>query len=176
MATLARLVMGRQGASAVIAFLLALFSTCLLQTAIVPSLAIGGIQPDLFLILLFGLSLSAGPELTATAGFFIGLYQDSLSGAPLGLNAFALSLIGFMVNRLSRQVKTTDLLGRFAMLCLAGLLSGLITLLLLRFFHTPRPIASALLWTALPGALYTAMVGTGLLAMLKPQTTMGLTR
>lgn len=168
--------MGRQGASAVIAFLLSLFSTCLLQAAIVPRLAIGGIQPDLFLILLFGLSLSVEPELTAAAGFFIGLYQDSLSGAPLGLNAFTLSLIGFLVNRLSRQVKTTDLLGRFALLCLAGLLSGFITLLLLRFFHAPRPIASALLWTALPGALYTAILGTGLLAMLKPQTTRGLTR
>jgi rod shape-determining protein MreD len=168
--------MGRQGASAVIAFLLALFSACLLQTAIVPRLAIGGIQPDLFLILLFGLSLSVGPEPAAAAGFLIGLYQDSLSGAPLGLNAFTLSLIGFLVSRLSRQVKTTDLPGRFALLCLAGLLSGLITLLLLRFFHAPRPIASALLWTALPGALYTAMLGTGLLAMLKPQTTRGLTR
>lgn len=168
--------MGRQGAHAVIAFLLALFSVCLLQAAIIPRLAIGGIQPDLFLILLFGLSLSVGPEPAAAAGFLIGLYQDSLSGAPLGLNAFTLSLIGFLVSRLSRQVKTTDLLGRFALLCLAGLLSGLTTLLLLRFFHAPRPMASALLWTALPGALYTAMLGTGLLAMLKPQTTRGLTR
>ena len=159
-----------------IAFLLALFSACLLQAAIVPRLAIGGIQPDLFLILLFGLSLSVGPELAAAAGLLIGLYQDSLSGAPLGLNAFTLSLIGFLVSRLSRQVKTTELPGRFALLCLAGLLSGLTTLLLLRFFHAPRPLASALLWTALPGALYTAMLGTGLLAMLKPQTTRSLTR
>jgi rod shape-determining protein MreD len=153
-----------------ITFLLALFSVCLLQTAIVPLLAIGGIAPDLFLILLLGLSLSVGPEPAAAAGFLIGLYQDSLSGAPLGLNAFTLSLIGFLVSRLSRQVKTTQLAGRFALLCLAGLLSGLITLLLLRFFHAPRPLASALLWTALPGALYTAMLGTGLLAMLRPRT------
>lgn len=148
-----------------IAFLLALFSVCLLQTAIVPLLTIGGTAPDLFLILLFGLSLSVGPELTAAAGFLIGLYQDSLSGAPLGLNAFTLSLIGFLVSRLNQQVKTTQLVGRFTLLCLAGLLSGLITLLLLRFFHASRPLASALLWTALPGALYTAMLGTGLLAI-----------
>lgn len=148
-----------------IAFLLALFSVCLLQTAIVPLLTIGGTAPDLFLILLFGLSLSVGPELTAAAGFLIGLYQDSLSGAPLGLNAFTLSLIGFLVSRLNQQVKTTQLVGRFTLLCLAGLLSGLITLLLLRFFHASRPLAYALLWTALPGALYTAMLGTGLLAI-----------
>jgi rod shape-determining protein MreD len=154
-----------------IAFLLALFSVCLLQASIVPHLAVGGIQPDLFLILLLGLSLWAGPELTAAAGFLIGLYQDALSGAPFGLNAFTLSLIGFLVSRLSRQVKTTQLAGRFTLLCLAGMLSGLITLLLLRFFHAPRPLASALLWTALPGALYTAILGTGLLAIWPRRTT-----
>ncbi|MBZ0158543.1 rod shape-determining protein MreD [Candidatus Methylomirabilis sp.] len=154
-----------------IAFLLALFGVCLLQASIAPHVAIGGIQPDLFLILLLGLSLSVGPEPAAAAGFLIGLYQDSLSGAPLGLNAFALSLIGFLVSRLSRQVKTTHLAGRFALLCLAGLLSGLITVLLLHFFRAPRPLASALLWTALPGALYTATLGTGLLAIWPRQTT-----
>lgn len=152
------------------AFLLALLGVCLLQTVIAPRLAIGGVQPDLFLILLFGLSISVGPELAAVAGFLIGLYQDSLSGAPLGLNAFTLSLIGFLMSGLSEQVKTTQPAWRFALLCLAGLLSGLITLLLLRFFHAPRPLASALLWTALPGALYTAVLGTGLLGVLKPKT------
>lgn len=158
-----------------IVFLLALFSVCLLQTTIAPLFAIGGTAPDLFLILLCGLSLSVGPELTAAAGFLIGLYQDSLSGVPLGLNAFALSLIGFLVSRLSRQVKTTELAGRFALLCFASLLSGLITLLLLRFFNDPRPLASALLWTALPGALYTALLGTGLLALWPLKSTKGLT-
>lgn len=147
--------------------LLALFSVCLLQAAVIPRIAIGGIQPDLFLILLVGLGLSMEPELAAAAGFLVGLYQDALSGAPLGLNAFTLSLIGFLVSRLSQQVKTTELTGRFTLLCLAGLLSGLITLLLLRFFYAPRPFASALLGTALPGALYTAILGTGLLGMLK---------
>lgn len=166
--------MGRRGASAMMAFLLALLGVCLLQTVIAPRLAIGGVQPDLFLILLFGLSISVGPELAAAAGFLIGLYQDSLSGAPLGLNAFTLSLIGFLVSGLSEQVKTTQPAWRFALLGLAGLLSGLITLLLLRFFHAPRPLASALLWTALPGALYTAILGTGLLGMLKPNTNRGL--
>lgn len=156
------------------AFLLALLGVCLLQAVVAPRVAIGGVQPDLFLIFLFGLSVSVGPELAAAAGFLIGLYQDSLSGAPLGLNAFALSLIGFLVSGLSEQVKTTQPAWRFALLCLAGLLSGLITLLLLRFFHAPRPLASALLWTALPGALYTAILGTGLLGMLKPNTNGGL--
>lgn len=148
-------------------FALALLGVCLVQAIIAPRLAIGGVQPDLFLILLFGLSVSVGPELAAAAGFLIGLYQDSLSGAPLGLNAFTLSLIGFLVSGLSEQVKTNQPAWRFALLCVAGLMSGIITLLLLRFFRAPRPLASAFLWTVLPGALYTGILGTGLLGALR---------
>lgn len=151
-------------------FALALLGVCLVQAIIAPRVAIGGVQPDLFLILLFGFSVSVGPELAAAAGFLIGLYQDSLSGAPLGLNAFALSLIGFLVSGLSEQVKTNQPAWRFALLCVAGLVSGIITLVLLRFFHAPRPLASAFLWTVLPGALYTGILGTGLLGALKPKT------
>lgn len=168
--------MGRRGAPAVIPFLLALLGVCLLQSAVVPRLAIAGIQPDLFLVLIFALSLSAGPELATAAGFLIGLYQDSLSGAPLGLNAFTLSLIGFLVSRISRQVKTAELAGQFALLFLAGLLSGLTTLLLLRFFQIPRPLASTLLQTVVPGAIYTAILGAGLLAIPRPKAIKGLDR
>jgi rod shape-determining protein MreD len=160
----------------VIAFLLALFGVCLLQSSVIPRLAIGGIQPDLFLVLIFGLSLSAGPEMATAAGFLMGLYQDSLSGGPLGLNAFTLSLIGFLVSRVSRQMKTAELPGRFALLFLAGLLSGLITLFVLRFFRVPRPLASTLLQTVLPGAMYTAILGAGLFSIPKLKAIRGLDR
>ena len=152
-----------------IAFLLALLGVCLLQAAVVPRLAIGGIRPDLFLVLTFGLSLSAGAELATAAGFLIGLYQDSLSGAPLGLNAFTLSLIGFLVSQVSRQVRTAELAGRLGLLFLAGLVSGFTTLLVLRFFQIPRPWTSTLLQTVLPGAIYTTVLGAALLAMPKPK-------
>jgi rod shape-determining protein MreD len=161
--------MGERGAPAVIAFLLALLGVCLLQSAVIPRLAIGGIRPDLFLVLTFGLSLSAGPEVATAAGFLVGLYQDSLSGAPLGLNAFTLSLIGFLVSQMSRQVRTTELAGRLGLLFLAGLVSGLTTLLVLRFFQVPRPWTSTLLWTVLPGTIYTTILGAGFLAMPKPK-------
>ena len=156
--------------------LLALLSVCLLQSTVAHRLAIGGVQPDLFLVLVFGLSLSTRPELATVGGFFIGLYQDSLSGAPLGLNAFTLSLIGFLVSQLSRQVKTAELATRFALLFLAGITSGLTTLLVLRFFQVFRPVVSTILWTVLPGAIYTAILGAGVLAMPRLRGMRGLGR
>jgi rod shape-determining protein MreD len=149
----------------VITVLVGLVSVCLLQTMVSPRLAIGGIQPDLFLIFVFGLSLTAGPELATAIGFLVGLYQDTLSGAPLGLNAFTLSLVGFLVSRLSRQLRTSQVTAQLALLLFAGLVSGLTTLLLLRFFQASRPIASSILWTVLPGAIYTATLGVGLLSI-----------
>lgn len=145
--------------------LLALFCVCLLQSTVAHRVAIGGVQPDLFLVLAFAVSLTAGPELATAGAFLIGLYQDSLSGAPIGLNAFTLSLIAFLVSRLSRQMKMAELPARLALLFLAGVASGLTTLFVLRFFQVFRPFASTLLWTVLPGALYTAVLGTALLAL-----------
>ena len=159
-----------------IVFLLALFGVCFLQTTVVPRLAIGGIQPDLFLVLIFGVGLAVRPELSTIVGLLVGLCQDSLSGAPLGLNAFTLSVIGFLVSLMTRQVKTADLTGRFALLLVAGLVSGLTTILVLRFFQLPRPFVPALLWTVLPGALYTAALGTGVLAMPKLKAIRGFDR
>lgn len=159
-----------------IVFLAALFAVALLQSAVVPRLAIAGVQPDLFLVLTFGLSLSTGPELATAAGFLTGLYQDSLSGGPLGLNAFTLSLTGFLISLMSRQVKTGDAPGRFALLFLSGLFSGLITFLVLRFFQMSRPLPFTLLSRVLPGAIYTALLGAGLLAMPKLKAIKGLGR
>lgn len=155
------------------AFLLALLGVCLLQPTLVPRLAIGGIQPDLFLVLAFALSLSVGAEMATAGGFLIGLYQDTLSGAPLGLNAFTLSLIGFLVSRLSRQLGTAQLPARFILLFLAGIVSGLITLLVLRFFQVHRPLSVSFFWTVLPAAFYTATLGVGLLAIPKLKTISG---
>jgi rod shape-determining protein MreD len=156
--------------------LVGLASVCLLQTMVSPRLAIGGIQPDLFLIFIFGLSLTAGSELATGVGFLVGLYQDTLSGAPLGLHAFTLSLLGFLVSYLGRQLRTSQVAAQFALLLVAGLVSGLTTLLLLRFFQVSRPITSSILWTVVPGAFYTATLGVGLLSVPRVRAIMTVRR
>jgi hypothetical protein len=73
-------------------------------------------------------------------------------------------------------VKTAELAARFALLFLAGITSGLTTLLVLRFFQVFRPVASTILWTVLPGAIYTAILGAGVLAMPRLRGMRGLGR
>jgi rod shape-determining protein MreD len=155
-------------------FLLALLGVCLLQPTVVPRLAISGIQPDLFLILAFAVSLSTSTELATGAGFVVGLYQDTLSGAPLGLHAFTLSLVGFLVSRLRRQFRTAHLPARGILLLTAAIISGLSTLLLLRFFRILRPIVPSLVQTIMPGAFYTAILGLAVLALPRLNAIKGL--
>jgi hypothetical protein len=73
-------------------------------------------------------------------------------------------------------VKTAELATRFALLFFAGITSGLTTLLVLRFFQVFRPVASTILWTVLPGAIYTAILGACLLALPRLRWMRGLGR
>ncbi|HJP32210.1 MAG: rod shape-determining protein MreD [Candidatus Latescibacteria bacterium] len=69
----------------------------ILQTTWVRHLQIGGLQPDLILLVIVFIALLAGQIEAALLGFAIGLCQDTYSPQDLGLNALAKSLVGFAV-------------------------------------------------------------------------------
>ena len=142
-------------------------ATVILQSTALDRITVAGVRPDLFLILVVGASLRLSPEGVTLLGFTLGLLQDALSGGPLGLNAFALSLIGFLTGGLTPDLQTDRSRTHFVLLSSAGLLSGLSSLFLLSVLGSggvERPVAMGLR-LIVPTALYTALVGTGLLAL-----------
>lgn len=92
-------------------------------------------------------------------GCLLGLYEDALSGAPLGLNAFTLSLLGHVLVRVREEVDQNRLVPHLVLLFLTGLTAGLMTLGVLAFFGMGRDFGESLLWIILPGAVYTAAIG-----------------
>ena len=133
------------------AFLPSLIGVAVLQSALIPS---------------FGfLAVSTEPEAATGMGFALGLYQDALSGAPLGLRAFTFSLVGFLASRLSLELDTSKPLPEIFLLIALSLLSGLVTLALLNFFLSPGPLLPILLRIALPEAFATSVLGLCLLAI-----------
>lgn len=146
------------------AFLLALVGVCILQAAGGSRLALAGIQPDLFLILAVAAGLWAAPEAAAVMGFVTGLYQDTLSGAPLGLRAFTLTLMAFAAARVGQHLEASRPAAQFALLLGGAALAGLLTLTTLSFFFGPPPHLGTLLWVLVPETLLTASLGTALLA------------
>ena len=155
-------------------FLLGLLSCALAQTVLLTPFSLGGIRPDYFLLLVFLISQRVSPEVATVVGFLIGLWQDGLSGGPLGLRAFTDSLIGFLASRLSHHMYTDRPLAVLWLLLGGSAAAGCMTLALLIFFLGPPPLVPVLLFVIAPEALYTAAVG--LLILWLPQVRAALAR
>ena len=142
-----------------------LLACVIVQAVLLSPFSLGGIRPDLFLLLVFFLSLRCVEETATLQGFLIGLCQDALSGGPLGLYAFTYSLLGFLTARVSHDVFTGSLLAQFWLLLGGCAAAGGITFILLTFFLGPPPLITTFLWVIAPEAFYTAVAGLLLLRL-----------
>lgn len=134
------------------------------QTVLFPTVGLGGLRPDLFLLLVLLLSPRLSPEGAAAQGFGIGLVQDALSGGPMGLCAFVLSLMGFLTARLSRDLVTDKPLAQFWLLLAGAVTADVLTYVLLAFFLEPPPVLMSLRMI-LPKELFTVCLGFLVLRM-----------
>ena len=66
-------------------FLLMTVGGNLAQWSVVPGLAVGGVTPDLPLMLTVFLALRGGPEAGCLAGFVTGFLQDMAGGGLVGV-------------------------------------------------------------------------------------------
>lgn len=139
--------------------IIGLVSVAVLQTTITPLVEVARVRPDLFLLLLYLGSYKMSPVHACLAGALLGLYEDALSGAPLGLHAFTLSLLGYMLVRVREELEETRLVPHVVLLFFTGIGSGLVTLGVLAFFGMGRGFGEPLFWIVLPGAVYTTAVG-----------------
>jgi rod shape-determining protein MreD len=139
-------------------FVLSVLVCASAQAALLAPISLGGIRPDLFLLLVFLFSPRVSPEAATLQGFAIGLCQDALSGGPLGLRAFTYSLIGCVTAWLSHDLHTEKPLAQFWLLLAGSAGAGVVTSALLIFFLGFSPLLSVL-GVVVCEALYTAVVG-----------------
>src|SRR5256712_8375423 len=74
---------------------LTVFGGSVAHATLAPALGIGGVTPDLPLIVVVLLALRRGPEFGCVAGFGAGLLQDAAGGGLIGGPGPAKALIGF---------------------------------------------------------------------------------
>ncbi len=140
-------------------FLPGLLLCATVQTVLLAPATLGGVRPDLFLLLLFFLSPRMTAEAATVQGFLLGLCQDALSGGPLGLRAFSYSLLGFLAARLSPDLYTDKPFAQCWLLLAGCVATGALSLALLSFFLVTPPLVATFLWVILPEAIYTAALG-----------------
>ncbi len=115
--------------------LILFFPLLLIQTTIVPLIAINGVVPDLILILLVFYSLRYGQIYGTVLGFVYGFLFDIITGSLLGSTMLAKTLAGFVAGYFyneNQQEQTVKSL----YFCLIVLLCTVIDLVVYSFFST----------------------------------------
>ncbi len=152
-------------------FFFSLLACAAAQATLLDPISIGGVRPDLFLLLLFFFSPRVSPEVATIQGFAIGLCQDALSGGPLGLRAFAYTFLGFLTAWLSHDLSTEKPLAQIWLLLAGTAGAGVLTFALLTFFVGDLALLPALRVIG-PEALYTTVFGFLLLRLSRVKATL----
>ncbi|MGI6092114.1 MAG: rod shape-determining protein MreD [Veillonellaceae bacterium] len=125
-----------------------------IQSTIVPLLAIQGITPDLLLIVVVSASLLFGKDHGVGTGFFSGLLQDLASGNIFGVNTLSKLSTGYLFGMAERQVFKEHILLPILAVAVATLFSGLIALLMMLILGYKIQLFAALINRVLPAVLY----------------------
>jgi rod shape-determining protein MreD len=129
-------------------------------------MTVGGVTPDLPLILTVLLALRCGPETGCLLGFVAGILQDTAGGGLLGVQALTKALAGFGMGMLVGRLWVASPLVQVPSLVLLTVVEGLLRYLILQLFHYPASLGDLMLRVILPQALYNGFLGAaGVLAM-----------
>jgi rod shape-determining protein MreD len=135
------------------------FGGSLAQSSVVSSWSIGGVTPDLPLILTALIALRRGPETGCLVGFASGLFQDVASGGLLGVQALSRALSGFAMGLLPGRLWVSHPLVQIPGLMLLTFAEGFVRFGLLQLFHYPARLAELFVHVILPQSLYNGFVG-----------------
>ena len=146
-------------------FIIALISLAvlLLQTTLIPFVAVGTIVPDLILIWVVVLGIARGQITAATVGFVLGLGLDLLAGddGMLGLSSLTKTVAGFMAGYTFNENKTMQNLSSAQFPLTVAVVSLVHNLLYFVILLQGSGIRwwNAALFYGIPGMLYTTAVG-----------------
>jgi rod shape-determining protein MreD len=145
---------------------LVLLVALVLQSTVLHRIEIAGVRPDLLIAFVVYIAWMRGPVVGTIAGFSVGLIQDLDASVPLGLNAFAKSLVGFLVAKAGFRVHRANAGVRFAFFFIAMLVHDVI------YYGVasggdPAAFAKQMVLTAVPSALYTGVVVVILLGVVE---------
>jgi len=148
-----------------VTYILLCCGALILHSTVVKLFSIGTVRPDLILFALIYISLKEGSFVGVCAGFVIGLLQDIYMPSSLGVNAFANSLMCFLVGFLNEREWRTDIWVRGIVLTVAFLFHDIVVHLL-RFGTADGLIRKLFLFT-IPSIIYTLLIWIGIWLFLK---------
>ncbi|MCL2183807.1 MAG: rod shape-determining protein MreD [Chitinispirillia bacterium] len=134
------------------------FLVCaILQSTLVPHIAIMTVKPDLPLLALFFLATKAGVMPGVLVGFFLGLGHDLFSPGLLGSNSLAMGLTGALCGLFNERVMRLDPIMRAVLMLAAFFVNDTVVMLvhLLKVDGAVSTLFMELLVVTLPRSVYT---------------------
>ena len=144
---------------AVLLSVLLVGASVVLQSTLLPKIAIRGVKPDLTLVVLIFVSLRRGAMTGQLVGFAAGLAEDVVSLAPLGFHALMRCIAGFVYGLFLGNVFVDPLLMPLLFVLAGTLAKGILSGLLVVVFG-----ASSQGFAAFAGPFWIEMLYNALLA------------
>jgi rod shape-determining protein MreD len=130
----------------------------ILQTTLVPSLAIWSVFANLPLLVVVSWGLLRGPQEGALWGFIAGLMVDLLSGAPFGAATVSLIVIGFLAGLGETTVFRARIALPMIVMFLATIVYELLFLLIVRISGQSVAWLDSVLRLVIPSAILNAVL------------------
>lgn len=99
----------------------------LLQSTILQKIALGGVRPDLALLVLIFVSMRRGSMVGQVSGFATGFLEDLMNVSPLGFHSLLRTVMGFIYGLLSGNVFVDPFLMPIVLAVVATILKGILS-------------------------------------------------
>ncbi len=130
-----------------------------LQVALAPYLAIGGIVPNFLLLVVVTLALVEGSGWGCASGFVAGLLFDLIGSGPVGPMALVLAVVGYAAGALQANLFAEGWLLPLTVLGIASITAGLAYGLILALVGEASGLWHTFWSVMLPEALYNVALG-----------------
>lgn len=141
-----------------------LYVAVVLQTTLAPAIEILGVRPDFTILLVVLVALYEGAAGGALCGFVAGLFVDVSSAQALGITSLANSVLAFGVGSVADRLVRDSFATRFLVVLVVCSVRDLIVYILLPSVGVGETFR-LLVMEAVPGGLYTALLGPPLMGL-----------
>jgi rod shape-determining protein MreD len=130
----------------------------LVQVALVPNVAVGGVTPNVLLLAAVTIALVKGSRAGIVAGFVGGLLFDLLGSGPIGVGAMVFCVVAFVAASLKENTFADGWLVPLVIVFLASLVGEIGYMTVLAVLGQGAGTLGGILGRALPAGLYNVVV------------------
>jgi len=130
----------------------------IIQSTLLPLVAIKGIYPDILLIMVVSYALLSGKEKGVGMGFFVGLLQDLAFGSVFGSYTLSKLATGYFFGLAERKVFKEHIILPVAAVAVGTVLNGLVLAVVLLLIGHKTDIFAVFINSILPQALYNLLI------------------